>query len=50
MARSGKGPALFAGLLVLNVLGGMLIVYAEGIQMITFQKRVEIRRIAAAEK
>jgi len=47
MASANKGPSKFAGLLVLNVLGAMLVIHTEGMQMFTFNKRIEIRKTIA---
>lgn len=47
LASANKGPSKFAGLLVLNVLGAMLVIYTEGMQMFTFNRRLEIRRTIA---
>lgn len=44
LANKGKGPAKLTGLLVLNTLGAVILVRAEEIQVLTFKRRVQIRR------
>ncbi|XP_034233411.1 uncharacterized protein LOC117640705 [Thrips palmi] len=49
LAQQGKGPAIFTGLLVCNTLGAVLLVSAEESQILTFRRRIQMRRVLDQE-
>lgn len=44
MAKQGNAPATFIGVLVCNAVGAVILVHAEEAQVLTFRRRMQIRR------
>lgn len=44
LSNKGNGPMKFSGLLVCSVLGAAFLVHAEEAQVLTFRRRIQIRK------